>query len=50
MTGMPTCFAWWQDQVWTYLIGEAGAERKDAGLMAKLFQEQWYNGNQVLNR
>ena len=35
------------DQVWTYLIGEAGAERKDAGLMAKLFQEQWYNGAQI---
>ena len=35
------------DQVWNYLIGEAGAERKDAGLMAKLFQEQWYNGAQI---
>ena len=24
--------------------GEKDAERKDAGLLAKLFQEQWYNG------
>jgi len=24
-----------------------GAERKDAGLMAKLFQEQWYNGDEI---
>ena len=36
-----------QDQIWTYLIGEAGAEPQDAGLMAKLFQEQWYNGDQM---
>jgi len=27
--------------------GEVGAERKDAGLMAKLFQEQWYNGDEI---
>ena len=35
------------EQVWTYLIGEVGAEVKDAGLMAKLFQEQWYNGDEI---
>ena len=28
------------EQVWTYLIGEKDGEKKDAGLLAKLFQEQ----------
>ena len=28
------------EQVWTYLIGEKDGDKKDAGLLAKLFQEQ----------
>jgi hypothetical protein len=28
------------EQVWIYLIGEKDGEKKDAGLLAKLFQEQ----------